>query len=191
MTESKILPREVSLVSGESVVMTLKRRYPSIITSILASFATLMSWGVGSAISQISRVPDFGERATYYLYGIILFVVLGLAVVLSIGYFYVRGHLYVLTNRRIILYRKFVTISIREAAYKEITDIMVNQGPVARILNYGSITPLSPGVRMPYAAPLPFMRNPQAIFRVSLKDVSQPHRIAGELYKLIRSASAH
>jgi len=179
---------QVSLVSGENVVMTLKRRYPSIITSILASFAALMSWSVGSAISQISRVPRFEENAIYYLYGIVFLFILVLAVALFIGYFYVRGHLYVLTNRRIILYRKFVTISIREVAYKEITDMMVNQGPIARILNYGSITPLSPGVRMPYATSFPFSRNPQAIFRVSLRDVSQPCKIAGQLYQLIWSS---
>jgi len=187
MIKSESVPKEVSLLSGENVVMILKRRYPSLITSIFGFLATLLALGSGSIIREISSMPNFGEFATYYLYGIVFFIVLTVAIVLFIGYFYVRGHLYILTNRRIILFRKFVTISIREVAYKEITDVIVNQGPIARILNYGSVTPLSPGVRISHALPYPYTKG-SSLFRVSLRDVNQPCKTVGQLYQLIRSS---
>jgi len=191
MMESEPLPREVSLVSGENVVMTLKRRYPSIIVSFLAFFLTYVILVPWSTINQITGLPDSTQMMPYYLFGIVFFAIVVLTIAFSVGYFYVRGHRYVFTNRRVILFRKFVTISIREVAYKEITDVMVNQGPIARVLNYGSVTPSSPGVRMGYTTPFPFARNPQALFRVSLRDVNQPHLVASQLYQLIRSASTH
>lgn len=187
MTKSESFPKEVSLLSGENVVMVLKRRYVSVITSFFVSLAALVIWSAGSITREISTMPTFWEFRTYYLYGVVFFIVLALTLVLFIGYFYVRGHLYILTNRRVILFRKFVTITIREVAYKEITDIMVNQGPIARILNYGSVSPLSPGVRITYALPYPYLRRPP-IVRVSLRDVNQPYRVVSQLFQLIRAA---
>jgi len=187
MNQSRTIPREISFLSNENVVMTLKRRYPSLITSFLASFIGILSVGSGSIIGQISSSPNLSNAIANYLYAIVVAIVLVLVVALLIGYFYVRGHLYVLTNRRIILFRKFITISIREVAYKEITDVIVNQGPIARILNYGSVTPLSPGVRISHALPYPYMRG-SALFRVSLRDVNQPCKTADQLYQLIRSS---
>lgn len=105
-----------------------------------------------------------------------------------VGYFYVRGHLYILTDKRIIVFRKFITASVRELTYDEITDIIVNQGPFARWLNYGSITPLSPGVRGVYALPYPYVRRP-SYARIELKDVSNPLAIASELFNLTRTQS--
>lgn len=46
-----------------------------------------------------------------------------LAVVLLIGYFYVKGHPYVVTNKRILVLRKFIGITVREVAHREVIDI--------------------------------------------------------------------
>lgn len=187
MNQSQTIPSEISFLSDENIVMTLKRRYPSLITSFLASFISIVIAGSGSVIGQISRSPNVSNAIATYVYSIVVAIVLVSVVALLIGYFYVRGHLYVLTNRRIILFRKFVTISIREVGYKEITDIVVNQGPIARILNYGSVTPLSPGVRISYTLPYPYTKG-FPLFRVSLRDVNQPCKTASQLYQLIRSS---
>lgn len=180
--------REVSLFPNERIIMKLGRRYPSIFTSILSFGATASSIGLSSFIRYIGQYPDYAAIIMDLLYLIIIAIAAPFAFMALVGYFYVQGHLYVLTNRRIILLRKFVTISIREIAYSEITDIIVNQGPVARLLNYGSVTPLSPGVRSAYTLPYPYMKR-FSYLRVSLRDVNQPSKVMSELFKLTRSHS--
>jgi len=58
-----------------------------------------------------------------------------------------------MTNKRVLVFRKFTGITVREVAHREVTDIVVNQELVARLLNYGSVSPMSPGVRTPYTLP--------------------------------------
>ncbi len=166
--------------------MKLQRRYPSIFTSILSFGAATISIGLSSFFRYVGQYPSYAVIVMDFLYLIIIAIAALFAFMALVGYFYVQGHLYVLTNRRIILLRKFVTISIREIAYSEITDIIVNQGPVARLLNYGSVTPLSPGVRSAYTLPYPYMKR-FSYLRVSLRDVNQPSKVMSELFKLTGS----
>jgi len=185
------IPEQISLRPDEKVTMILKRRYPSIISSLFAGFAFFI-WIIGSNVVRfISRYITLPEEA-WVITGLCIILVLGggiLAIVLLIGYFYVRGHLYVVTSKRILVLRKFIGITVREVAHREVTDIVVNQGPLARLLNYGSVSPMSPGVRTPYALPYPFMRRGFVGPRVSLKDVSDPCKVASNLSGLIRSVS--
>lgn len=180
--------REVSLFPNERIIMKLQRRYPSIFTSILSFGATAISIGLSSFFRYVGQYPDYAAIAMDFLYLITIAIAALFAFMALVGYFYVQGHLYILTNRRIILLRKFIAISVREIAYSEVTDIIVNQGPVARLLNYGSVTPLSPGVRSAYTLPYPYMKRFSHL-RVSLKDVNQPSKVMSELFKLTRSHS--
>mgnify|MGYP002153795287 FL=1 len=168
--------------------MALRRRYLSILTSILSLSATAFLLSLSSTIRYIAQYPSNLEILMNFLYLIIIAVACSFVLVATIGYFYVQGHLYILTNRRIILFRKFVTISLREITYSEITDIILNQGPIARLLNYGSVTPLSPGVRIPYTFPFPYVKRFSYV-RTSLTDVSQPSKIVNDIFMLARSHS--
>ncbi len=185
----KSIPKQISLRPDEKIKMILKRRYPSIASSLFSAFAFFI-WIIGSNVVRfISRHITLPEEA-WVVTGLYIILVVGgciLAIVLLIGYFYVKGHLYVVTNKRILVFRKFIGITVREVAYREVTDIVVNQGPLARLLNYGSVSPMSPGVRTPYTLPYPFMRRGFVGPRVSLKDVSDPCEVASNLYGLIRS----
>ena len=182
------IPKQISLRPDEKVIMILKRRYPSIISSLFAAFVFFISTIGGNLVRfTVTRPLDQLWIISY----LVIVVVVGggvLAIVLLIGYFYVKGHLYVVTNKRILVLRKFVGITVREVAHREITDMVVNQGPLARLLNYGSVSPMSPGVRTPYALPYPFMRRGFAGPRVSLKDVSNPCKVASSLSGLIQSS---
>lgn len=186
MAASEPISRYVSLLQDEKVLMTLRRRYPSVFTSILSFAATSLSVALGSVARYIVQYSGYLEALWYFFYAVIAAIAFIFILIALVGYFYVQGHFYILTNRRIILFRKFVTISVRELAYSEITDIIVNQGPIARLLNYGSITPLSPGVRGFYALPYPYVRR-GALPRVELKDVSNPFGVISEVFKLARS----
>jgi membrane protein YdbS with pleckstrin-like domain len=186
MTVEESIPPQVSLLQNEKIIMRLERRYASIFTSILSFITTTLLISIGSIIRDVAQYAQSLEAFFWIaIYLIIIGFACFFALMALIGYFYVRGHLYILTNRRIILFRKFITISVREIAYSEITDIIMNQGPIARILSYGSITPLSPGVRGFYAVPYPYMRR-SAYSRVELKDVNQPSKVMNELFTLVR-----
>jgi membrane protein YdbS with pleckstrin-like domain len=186
MTVEETIPPQVSLLQDEKIIMRLQRRYASIFTSILSFIATGLLISLGSAIRELAQYAQSMEAYFWlFIYVIIIVFACFFALMAFVGYFYVRGHLYILTNRRIILFRKFITISVREIAYSEITDIIMNQGPIARILNYGSITPLSPGVRGFYAVPYPYMRR-STYSRVELKDVNHPLKVMNELFTLVR-----
>ena len=189
MTAEEPIPAEVSLLRGEKIITTLRRRYPSIFTSILSFMTTVVLAGSASAIRYVGEYsPSYLEILVNFVYLIVIAVATLFAFVASVGYFYVRGHLYILTDRRIILFRKFITISVRQLVYSEITDIIVNQGPIARLLNYGSVNPLTPGVRTGYVLPYPYLKR-FSLVRTSLRDVSQPSKIMNELFKLTRSRS--
>jgi len=185
MVVSEPLPPHVSLLPNEKIIMTLRRRYPSIFSSILSLVSAGLLLGGSSTIRYIGQYAGSFENVVGLLYLVIIAVAVFFAIAALIGYFYVHGHLYILTDRRIIVSTKFITISVRDVAYSEITDIIVNQGPLGRILNYGSVVPLSPGVRGVYALPYPSMRR-FSYAKVGLKDVSQPTRIMDELFGLTR-----
>lgn len=186
MTVEEPIPPQVSLLQNEKIIMRLQRRYASIFTSVLSFITTGLLISLGYIIREFAQYAQSMEAYFWlFIYIIIIVFACFFALMALVGYFYVRGHLYILTNRRIILFRKFITISIREIAYSEITDIIMNQGPIARILNYGSITPLSPGIRGFYAVPYPYMRR-SAYSRVELKDVNNPSKVMNELFTLVR-----
>lgn len=188
MAPTESVPQQVSLLPDEKIIVMLPRRYPSIFTSILSFAAATIPIGLGSIFRYVAQYPNYAAIIMDFLYLIIIATAGFFAFMAIVGYFYVQGHLYILTNRRIILLRKFITISMREIAYPEVTDIIMNQGPIARLLNYGSVTPLSPGVRSPYTLPYPYMKR-FSYLRVSLRDVNQPSKIMNELFELIRSTS--
>jgi len=189
MAATELTKKYVSLLQDEKILMTLQRRYPSIFSSILstAGFALIVYWW--SIFRYITQYAGFLMETLFTLFYASIVVIAGIFTLMAIvGYFYVRGHLYILTDRRIIMLRKFITVSVRELTYNEITDIIVSQGPLARWLNYGSITPLSPGVRGVYALPYPYFRR-TSYARVELKDVSDPLKVASELFNLTHTHS--
>jgi len=65
---------------------------------------------------------------------------------MCIGPWFVRGHLYFVTNTRIVMYRKFVSILFREIDFKRITDLVLRQSMWGRVFNFGNLMPVTAGV---------------------------------------------
>jgi Bacterial PH domain len=58
--------------------------------------------------------------------------------------FYRRGHRYFVTNHRLVLSKRaFASSTIRETYYDRISDLMISQGFLGRILDFGTIIPVS------------------------------------------------
>ncbi|MHC1591242.1 MAG: PH domain-containing protein [Candidatus Helarchaeales archaeon] len=78
---------------------------------------------------------------------ILLFVVIPI-IILAAAFspLYCKAHKYIITNKRIILFRKFITISRRDIWFDRITDLLVIQGPFGRWKKYGDLQPITSGM---------------------------------------------
>ena len=73
------------------------------------------------------------------------YVTIGVSVIgIILTDLYRRGHEYILTNYRIITRLGFLGHKERDLLYSKITDVILEQGFLGRILNYGTIIPLTP-----------------------------------------------
>lgn len=83
----------------------------------------------------------------FYFIGFVLIFTVFLSIIgiiiIVITYFYRGGHKYWVTNKRIVIARTFITRSIREITYDQITDVSLNQGILGRIFNFGTLIPLT------------------------------------------------
>lgn len=80
---------------------------------------------------------------------VFFFVWLGIFLIsMAVGKWFVQGHMYVITNKRIIMQRKFLGILFREIEYKRITDLVLRQSLWGRIFNFGVLLPVTAGVEM-------------------------------------------
>ncbi len=65
------------------------------------------------------------------------------ALCLLASFFYSRAFTYYLTTKRILLYRKFITISSRQIQYDDLSDVVVEQGIVGRLFGFGNVIPIT------------------------------------------------
>ncbi len=56
---------------------------------------------------------------------------------------YRRSHRYLVTDRRVVLSKSFISRTSREVHYSKITDLAINQGLLGRLFNFGTIIPVS------------------------------------------------
>jgi len=57
--------------------------------------------------------------------------------------FHRRGHSYYVTNKRIVMEKSFLSYDSRQFAYDRIEDLAVVQGVLGRVLNYGTVIPVT------------------------------------------------
>lgn len=159
------VPKEITLAPDEKVLMVLGRVY--------VSFAVIVTVGlIILSIILLIATPFLPAGIIYPLY---LFCFVCLPILLyGLGYFYAKGHRYIITNHRIIMFRKFIGILIRSVTGDKITDIVVSQGPFGRIFNYGGISPMTAGITMPFGMAI-----------LSLSGVRNPYEVRDSIAKLI------
>jgi hypothetical protein len=56
---------------------------------------------------------------------------------------YRRGHSYYITNLRLIMEKDFISYDSRQITYDRISDLALVQGLIGRILNYGTVVPVT------------------------------------------------
>ncbi len=164
------VPKEVSVASGEQVLMVLGRSYISFVS--LATIGLAVLWVAVAVINFY--LP--GEHVWVLLpLNVFCFLVLPL-LLYGLGYLYVKGHRYIITNERIVMFRKFVGILLRTVTHDKITDLIVNQGPIGRICNYGRVSPITAGMIMPMGAVM-----------FSISGVLNPYQVRDSIAQLVKA----
>jgi hypothetical protein len=128
---------------------------PDFILLIIFWFILLLS-GFGIGVLWVSKMPLVymvlvgvaGTALEFYLLErgpMVKLLFLGAAAILGmiLTEVYRRGHVYIITNYRIITKKEFVLKEERELMYDKITDVTVSQGILGRIFNFGTVTPIS------------------------------------------------
>ncbi|MHC1591952.1 MAG: PH domain-containing protein [Candidatus Helarchaeales archaeon] len=149
------IPSIIELEEDEKIFYILHRSFLSFAFPYVAAILGItFSIVIGSIFYLFEFITEFSYILLYYapfllpmvigVFSLILSLIIGIGLV--IGYFYTRGHLYIVTNKRIILYITFISKNMREVKYSKITDTIFDQGPFGRIFNYSSIVLATPGM---------------------------------------------
>ncbi|NHI91941.1 MAG: PH domain-containing protein [Candidatus Lokiarchaeota archaeon] len=169
------LPKGVGIPTNEEILLRFKREYTALILPYLINIGILLLslliifiiinvivlgfTGINILIVAWWTIVSFFNISIW----IILGVIGGLMVVPIIGYFYTRSHVYIITNKRFIVYWKFLFINIRETKIEKVTDMIVHQGLWGRVFHFGDINPITPGQQMS----LPVQGQSQANFNIT------------------------
>ena len=154
------LPEGVNIPPNEEILLRFKREYSALLYPYLINVGI---WIISIfTIFLIINIIIFGftgwsiltivwwSIVTFFNISIwiIIAVIGGLMIVPILGYFYTKSHVYIVTNKRFIIYWKFLFISIRETKIEKVTDMVVNQGLWGRVFNFGDLNPITPGQQM-------------------------------------------
>ncbi|MHA1143130.1 MAG: PH domain-containing protein [Candidatus Helarchaeota archaeon] len=152
------LPSEIMIPKDEKILLRFRREFsaliiPYIVNVLIGLGAIVVIFSIIEAVLLVyfrlwfliinALMINFGNYFTLSLIGIIP----GLLFVPIIGYFYCRSHVYLITDRRLIIYWKFFFIRIRETKLEKMTDLTVKQGLLGRIFRFGDINPITPGLQ--------------------------------------------
>lgn len=178
------LPPEINLRNDE----TIKKIYNR--STVSFYFGTLLPGAIGGLIIVIVATSSIilsilsalqglitGVNNFYIFLVVLIFVIYALIISLAavFGKQYCEGHVYVITDKRIILFKKFIVITRRDVEFNQITDYLVLQGILGRWKNYGDIQPVTAGVEFGLA---------QVIH--SFKGLTDPYAVKKEIQKFTK-----
>ncbi|MHA1898337.1 MAG: hypothetical protein ACTSU2_13160, partial [Promethearchaeota archaeon] len=124
---------EIDLLKDEKVYKMYKRKKSSSFFMILFGYFSIM------LMLLPNLAPLFMEDLKMYVAIMVIIVIGGLFLILLISKFHSRSFVYIVTNRRIIIFKKFITTRIRDAIMGKITEISLFQMTTGRIANFGNI----------------------------------------------------
>ncbi|MHA1314731.1 MAG: PH domain-containing protein [Candidatus Helarchaeota archaeon] len=166
------VPHEIQLEKNETVKYILLRKYQSFFFPVVIAFTVLIIIVAVIAstlmLSMFKSSSYFGIMYPSVMFFVVISLIALMVLALVLGWFYVKSHKYIITNKRIIIYKKFVSLSQRELTFSRITDLLMNVGLFGRIFGYGTIIPVSGAMETIYAPSLSCaisgIPNPSEIF---------------------------
>ncbi len=111
-----------------------KKQSSSIIKGLIAWF--VVPFYIVFGIGDIGFLLDLGPNFLKVM-GFVLLV--GVIAIISFSKFHSRGFEFIITDRRIVMYKKFLNIVCRDVIMGKITDVSTFQMAVGRVANFGMI----------------------------------------------------
>ena len=182
MRIDKDIPNIFTPEKDEKLEFALHRKFISFLINFIVSFFIIIGIGFSYSLQYIYEFISLDIGVLFTILSIFLLILIViLSLVSIIGIFYVRGHLYLVTNFRIIVYKKFITKQLREVRYEKIKDVILQQGLFGRIFNYGSVIPTTAGME------LGGMRRNILSFISSIIGIKDPNKIRKNLVRFVDS----
>ena len=184
------LPSEIKLESGEQIKTILNRKFESWIMPTVIAFVfffifvpvVMIILNVYTPIIFLAIFPLAYINTIWAFIGTLGFLLIIMALVVVAGWFYCKSHKYILTNRKIIIYKKFIFLFTRNVTYSRITDMVLNIGIFGRLLNFGEIIPVSGAMEGMMAPSLSYsikgVFNPVKVFDL-INELRLKHEEAG------------
>ena len=153
------VPKEISLLDSEKVIFVRKRTYASAIMNIFTLFLALAT----ATMQIISSADMFEFLVTHYSIVVVvgIYIIIGIIILsliyMAIAVCYARGHIYVFTDFRVFIYRKFIWLSIRDSFYRSVTNVVKRVPFWGRSLHYEGLHIITPGTEMRFRM---FVLNP-------------------------------
>jgi hypothetical protein len=101
------VPKEIVIAQNEKILMVLGRTYISFVSIATVGLIVI----AGAFLILNFAIPKENQWIMFPL-ALFLFVILP-PLLYGLGYIYVKGHRYIITNERIIMFRKFIGILIK------------------------------------------------------------------------------
>jgi len=122
-------------LADEKVLGTFKPEKLAFLTYFLISGIFIII-GIGVAYLGSVAASSLGLLVGLFFLGV---GILGVVITLC----YLNAFRYYVTDKRIIVYRKFISISTRQVQYDDISDVVVDQGLFGRIFGFGNVIPIT------------------------------------------------
>lgn len=136
------VPAQVDLFPGEQVFKVYTRTKTS-------SFCRMLSVVMAGVVMVLQFARPLLEFGYALIMSLLPVIVIGggtvIVVIVIASKYHARGHLYLVTDRRIVMFKKFISIMIRDAIYGMITDVSMQQMATGRFANFGTIKVMTKG----------------------------------------------
>jgi uncharacterized membrane protein YdbT with pleckstrin-like domain len=127
---------ESLLASNEAIVYRTKQHWMAPIFGTVAGVLVLLGGVALFVLQLVLELWDFLETIAFW--GSLLLIVVGVAMV---GYSYIQWWVedYVVTNQKVVKVAGLLTKRTSGAALEKINDVILEQGPLGRMLGYGTL----------------------------------------------------
>ncbi|MHA1798619.1 MAG: PH domain-containing protein [Candidatus Helarchaeota archaeon] len=169
----------LELEENEKLVHKLYRAYLSVVFGVI--FGVLFTFGIIIFYVFTYLTQFLFDFLLIYLPIILVIMIILIVIGVIIGKWYAAGHLYLITNKRIIFYTKFVNKTMREVRFSKITDSQFKQSPFGRIFNYADIILSTPGMEGIEAGGI-------GTFFFAIKGINDGLKIRDSIMQLIENA---
>jgi len=129
------IPQLVPWISGEMLALWVLLVVPMVVASIIK-----ISWRWAILAVGLAALSTYLQAQGQPAW--LPEVVVGLVGDLSVD-LYRRGHHYYVTNKRVVMERRFLTVSVRELPISKINDVVVEISLLGRLFNFGTVIPLT------------------------------------------------